>query len=73
MCKCGIIDFFFILKREKETLNINIIVYTNTDTSLLLSFNPFREQVNETNSTKLKTRDKAYFLLLTRGGQRSRT
>lgn len=56
--------FFFILKREKETLNINIIVYT---------FNPFREQVNETNSTKLKTRDKAYFLLLTRGGQRSRT
>lgn len=22
--------FFFILKREKETLNINIIVYTNT-------------------------------------------
>lgn len=57
--------FFFILKREKETLNINIIVYT--------TFNPFREQVNETNSTKLKTRDKAYFLLLTRGGQRSRT
>lgn len=57
--------FFFILKREKETFNINIIVYT--------TFNPFREQVNETNSTKLKTRDKAYFLLLTRGGQRSRT
>lgn len=46
--------FFFILKREKETLNIR-------------AFNPFREQVNETNSTKLKTRDKAYFLLLTRG------
>lgn len=65
--------FFFILKREKETLNINIIVYTNTDTSLLLSFNPFREQVNETNSTKLKTRDKAHFLLSARGGQRSRT
>lgn len=69
MCKCGIIDFFFILKREKETLNINIIVIQTP----IRAFNPFREQVNETNSTKLKTRDKAYFLLLTRGGQRSRT
>lgn len=61
MCKCGIIDFFFILKREKDIQ------------TPIRAFNPFREQVNETNSTKLKTRDKAYFLLLTRGGQSSRT
>lgn len=53
--------FFFILKREKDIQ------------TPIRAFNPFREQVNETNSTKLKTRDKAYFLLLTRGGQRSRT
>lgn len=35
MYKYGII-IFFILKREKDTLNINIIVYTNTDTILLI-------------------------------------
>lgn len=59
--------FFYFKKRERD------FEYQYNIQTPIRAFNPFREQVNETNSTKLKTRDKDYFLFLTRGGQRSRT
>lgn len=62
--------FFFYFKKRERDFEYQYNSYIQTP---IRAFNPFREQVNETNSTKLKTRDKAYFLLLTRGGQRSRT